>query len=121
MPECKLLMVISKSKVSSGEAYAKLDAEGFSPRENKVISALESNDLCALGASLFNIFERIASDAEAAKRILLDSGAKGALMSGSGPTVFGMFDDENALSTAVKAVKAAGLECAVCEPICGRK
>jgi len=121
MPDCRLLMVISKSKVSSGEAYAKLDAEGFSPRENGVISALESNDLSALGSSLFNIFERIAPEIEATKRILLDCGAKGALMSGSGPTVFGLFDSEAALDAAMKAVKAAGLEYAVCEPICGRK
>ena len=39
------------------------------------------------------------------KNILLRHGALGAMMSGSGPTVFGIFTDENSAKKAAEAIK----------------
>jgi len=120
LPECKILLVFSESRVSSKEAYEKLDAEGFNPRENGVIPALENGDIKVVGNALFNLFERIAPEVENTKSLLKDSGAVGTVMSGSGPTVIGLFDDDFALENAVNILKSLGVGYAVCEPIAGR-
>jgi len=118
LPDCSLLMVISDTHVSAGEAYSKLDAEGFTPRKNTVLDALAEKNIEKIGCRLFNIFERIAPETEPIKAVLYENGALGALMSGSGPTVFGIFNDESKLKKAADAVKAFGLRYAVCHP-CG--
>jgi 4-diphosphocytidyl-2-C-methyl-D-erythritol kinase len=53
------------------------------------VCALLSNDLEPVTISRFPVIRKI-------KELLLGHGAKGALMSGSGPTVFSVFDDESA-------------------------
>ena len=43
------------------------------------------------------------------KYIMLDAGAYGALMTGSGPTVFGLFEDERTASKCLGKIKERGL------------
>ena len=43
------------------------------------------------------------------KQQMMQSGAVNALMSGSGPTVFGIFDDEDKAKKAFEDMKASGL------------
>ena len=40
---------------------------------------------------------------------MLEHGALGAMMSGSGPTVFGIYDDKNKIRTAMSRIKKQGL------------
>ena len=40
---------------------------------------------------------------------MLSNGAVGAMMSGSGPTVFGLFDDEDTAKKAYKAMRSSHL------------
>ena len=48
------------------------------------------------------------------KRTMMDNGAIGSMMSGSGPTVFGIFDSPVAAKQAMKAVRAAKLAKQIC-------
>ncbi len=61
------------------------------------------NDLETVTTSMFPEIEDI-------KRLLLDLGAKGALMSGSGPTVFGLFADIRAAEQAYKSLMSFDLQ-----------
>ena len=89
--------------VSTPAAYKKLDerfgeflARPFSDIQ-RVISAIELDDLNALSMSVFNTFESVILEehpqASLYRANLTDHGALVAMMSGSGPAVFGIFDD----------------------------
>ena len=51
------------------------------------------------------------------KKILLESGAIGALMCGSGPAVFGIFNDEESALLAVSKIKNDGNFAEICTPV----
>ncbi|NTV57500.1 MAG: hypothetical protein HGA74_09465 [Deltaproteobacteria bacterium] len=57
-------------------------------KESLVISQFLENDLESVTSAKFPILDRI-------KKTLLDAGAEGALMTGSGPSVFGVFGSRN--------------------------
>ena len=118
LPACPPLPIVilpSPERVSTPAAYAALDAAygGFVPPSEHadlaaVWAALEKGDADALAASLYNIFEDvilptvpIAADNRAR---LLALGARVALMSGSGPTVFGIFDSTEAADAAAETL-----------------
>ena len=71
--------------------------------------ALARGELAAVAGCLGNVFERVltgeeGADIRAIQAALLDCGALGAAMSGSGPTVFGMFDDPARAHRAAEAL-----------------
>ena len=100
--------------VSTPRAYAMLDdaynsfADYRPASVDNIIGAIGRNDFDALAGSLFNIFEApISNEREAVgeiKRIMLDCGARAAMMSGSGPSVFGMFEKMTDAEAAVRAI-----------------
>ncbi len=66
--------------------------------ENMVeLSSILHNDLESVTIPAFPVIAEI-------KRLLLDSGAAGSLMSGSGPTVFGLFEDESIARRAADSI-----------------
>ena len=69
---------------------------------------------------LFNIFESVVECERPAvtelKRIMTDHGASGAMMSGSGTSVFGIFDCEERAMVARDALIACGADAHVCYP-----
>nr|C6E4K5.1 RecName: Full=4-diphosphocytidyl-2-C-methyl-D-erythritol kinase; Short=CMK; AltName: Full=4-(cytidine-5'-diphospho)-2-C-methyl-D-erythritol kinase [Geobacter sp. M21] len=62
------------------------------------VCALLSNDLEPVTCGRFPLVSEV-------KEVLLAAGARGSLMSGSGSTVFGLFDDENAARTAAAEIE----------------
>lgn len=70
---------------------------------------------------LFNIFEEpvLAERPVAAKikRIMLDSGAKAAMMSGSGPSVYGIFNNTEDAERAADIIKNNGYFAQICRPV----
>ena len=51
------------------------------------------------------------------KRRLMDNGALGAMMSGSGPSVFGIFDTPEAARIAAEAIERMGVKAHICAPV----
>lgn len=96
-----LILVTPQLKVYTKDVYGSLNILPFktvlTKREDNVkilIHALKKGDVDLLGKSLYNSLEDIVSKKyeviSQIKQHLLSWGAKGALMSGSGPTVFGL-------------------------------
>lgn len=85
--------------VSTEYAYGKLDLNNRNGIQmTRLISCMNSKDLNCVGENIENIMEtQIISENKIIKAIkdnMLSSGALGTLMSGSGPTVFGIYEDK---------------------------
>lgn len=110
-----------RESVSTKEAYQKIDGEVFSPlSSDAIVSALASADREAVFSGLFNRFEESVLPtkpiAAKAKQTMLKMGASAAMMSGSGPSVFGIFENEADANAARDAVKALGCFAFVTHP-----
>ena len=85
---------------------------------SSVISELERGEI---PHSVFNSFESVIlpihKSARTAKELLLSCGAKLAMMSGSGPSVFGLFDSPETLQNAYELTKKRGFLAFICYPI----
>ena len=70
---------------------------------------------------LYNVFEAPVLErrpvAREIKKTIIENGAAGAMMSGSGPSVFGLFEDEESAKRAAEAVLQMGYFAAVCRPV----
>lgn len=99
MPVCPVLIVKPSMHVSTKFVYENLDLKTLSshPDIDAIIQAIEAKDLNGVANRLENVLESVTIReypliAEI-KQHMMDNGALGALMSGSGPTVFGLFDN----------------------------
>ncbi len=127
LPDCTLVIAAGGEGVSTPAAYRRLDElynkfENYSPRSLDTLkAALQSGDLTTTAASIFNIFEaptlEVHSAARALKETMLFSGALGAMMSGSGPSVFGIFKDTEAAELACASIRDMGVVPHICRPI----
>ncbi len=110
MPSCHIVIAKPALDVSTAWAYTTLDSAPIEdhPDIDGIKDAIEAHDLSGITARLGNVLEPITSGKytviEEIRQILLANGAMGARMSGSGPTVFGIFDNKD-LSHAENAVK----------------
>ncbi len=84
--------------ISTPQAYADIDSKPLEkhPDNQKMIAAITENDLKGVCSEMVNVFEDVTCkrhpEIEQIKKVMLDCGALGALMSGSGPSVYGVFD-----------------------------
>ena len=106
MPECQILLVKPKFGISTkdvDQAYDSRPAE-VHPDIDAIIAALEAKDLDGICANLGNVLESVSCaeypELETIKDRMRELGAKNALMSGSGPTLFCIFDDRDAAQKA---------------------
>lgn len=117
MPPCHILIAKPAVSVSTKFVYENLDMRTVvaHPPIDDTIRALEKGDLQALAASMGNVLEGVTiphyPEIDAIKKCMLENGALGALMSGSGPTVFGLFEPERKAEAqkALAALKARGI------------
>ena len=132
MPACELVVACGGEGVSTPAAYKALDAlygnfapAAYVPRAEELsalLSALRRGDLTALCESTFNLFEDVVLPerpvAQSIKETLLTLGAITSMMSGSGPSVFGVFPKGNgSAQKACNALMGQGIPAWVCEPI----
>ena len=94
-----ILMVKPFLNISTAAVYEAIDSAEISKRPDTaaMADAIAKNDLREISANLCNVMEsvteRLHPIIRGIKTKMLSDGALGALMSGSGPTVFGIFDD----------------------------
>ncbi|MBE6546770.1 MAG: 4-(cytidine 5'-diphospho)-2-C-methyl-D-erythritol kinase [Ruminococcaceae bacterium] len=130
MPDCHIVCACEGEGVSTPWAYRLLDSlydnfeEGGSYRPvdtDGLKQALTCGTLTEIARSLYNIFEtpilRERPVAAELRSLLLENGAVGAMMSGSGPSVFGLFDSECAAENAAEALRQKGYRPYLCRPI----
>lgn len=92
--------------ISTAYAYSKIDLNSSRYDINALINAMEREDLLNVAANLKNRMEvAILKEypiIQEIKTSMIKNGALGSLMSGSGPTVFGLFDDYDKMEFANK-------------------
>ncbi|MCR4691944.1 MAG: 4-(cytidine 5'-diphospho)-2-C-methyl-D-erythritol kinase [Lachnospiraceae bacterium] len=128
IPDCFILLAKPREGVSTGGVYKALDAlSGYPHPDTKgVLNALETGDLAGITDRLCNVLENVTAAANPGigklKEQMLEYGAMGSLMSGSGPTVFGIFAQEEAAKAAAEKLNAEGFdgECFVTRPVTAR-
>lgn len=113
VPQFWLVLACPHGEIDSAWAYSQWDSgcRGNGPDLAGCVGALARSDLAALGECIGNVFEKPASHRVPIvlrlKNTLLDMGALGASLSGSGPTVFGIFQTENEAKSAATAISEA--------------
>ncbi len=118
-PDYTVLIAKTDERMSTAEAFARLDDlyGDFSARPESVgaqcvIDALSCGDVTRLAKSVYNIFESavfpIRPQARELKQKLLHAGALCALMSGSGPSVFGIFLSDIRAEICASAMRKQG-------------
>lgn len=102
VPDCHVLLVKPNIDISTKWVYQTLRWNTLTshPDTKKMLSALEAQSLSEVSATMENVLETVTIPAypviSSIKEKLLSLGAINAMMSGSGPTVFGLFPDQTA-------------------------
>jgi len=115
MPKCQILIAKPPISVSTKMVYEKLDSCEIKehPDIDGILDGLKNQDLEQVAASLGNVLEKVTVEAYPViaqiKECMMEAGALGAMMSGSGPTVFGIFRDRRTAKEAFTKVKAQNL------------
>lgn len=102
-PTCWVILAKPKIGVSTAEIYGGLKVDQIEhPNTAQMIEAIENNDYPLLCASLGNVLESVTfelyPEVVTIKEQMQRFGADAVLMSGSGPTVFGLVDNEARVS-----------------------
>ena len=115
MVRCPILIAKPSISVSTKFVYQnlKLDENTVHPDIDKLVEDIKKKDLGKIASDMGNVLETVTIPnypviAEIKER-MLQSGAVNSMMSGSGPTVFGIFDDEETARKAYADMKSAGL------------
>lgn len=110
MPTCHLVIAKPAIDVSTGWVYKELDSrEGIKhPDIDGIKAAIEEGNLNKMCALIGNVLEEVTAskykEVGQLEEILRKEGAVGAFMTGSGPTVFGVFDKKDAAEAGYRAV-----------------
>jgi 4-diphosphocytidyl-2-C-methyl-D-erythritol kinase len=115
MVKCPVLIAKPQISVSTKFVYEnlKLDKRTVHPDIDMLMADIKAKDLNRIAADMGNVLETVTIPhypviAEI-KAHMMEHGAVGAMMSGSGPTVFGLFAEEDVAAEAYEQMKASGL------------
>lgn len=111
MPHCSLVIAKPKIHVSTKFVYGNLKANELKehPDIDGQVQALREGSLEQLVTKMGNVLETVTVPAypviDEIKKTMLKNDAMGAMMSGSGPTVFGLFEDRQSARRAAQKIK----------------
>lgn len=117
MPKCYILIAKPGISVSTKFVYENLHANDLKPEQHPdvdaMIRAMEKKDLGLLASRMGNVLETVTVPAypviDEIKRFMVEHGALGAMMSGSGPTVFGIYDTRGKARQAYRELRSRKL------------
>lgn len=112
-PKQHLIVITPNARVSTAKAYSSLNAGSLTTSDSlSILSSSLADEFSADSRQwpLRNDFERvifeIEPEIERAKIALLEAGARGALLAGSGSSAFGVFEDEAARDRALENLRS---------------
>ena len=112
LPRTDAVICMPHFTCSTPELFARLDTlrTRCRPDTDGLVAALRAGDVAGVARRMYNVFEdaldrRAAQAVGEIKRCLLDNGALGAVMSGSGSAVYGLFPNRETASAAADAAK----------------
>ena len=114
-PQCHVIIAKPPISVSTAYVYGHIRPDEITKRPDieQMTLAIKEQDLNKLSDLLYNVMEEVTVSEypviEKLKSIMLEKGALNSIMSGSGPTVFGLFDDREKAQAAMKALDSKEL------------
>lgn len=115
MPDCMILIAKPPIDVPTKFVYGNLRANELEthPDIDAMIQDLQGKNLEHMCQIMGNVLETVTIPAypviDEIKKLMIESGAVGTMMSGSGPTVFGIFTDQESAKRAEVAMRDSGL------------
>ena len=100
LPDCGIVICKPDFSISTPELFRKLDSVKLRchPDTVGICAALEAGDLGGVARRMYNVFEDVPDRRHVAiaeiKSAMLDHGALGSVMTGTGSAVFGIFDND---------------------------
>ena len=123
LPACWFVLCKPEFGIPTPELFARVDGGELihRPDTEGMLRALEQQDLEGVAARLFNVFEAVLPqqyhEVFAIKTKLLELGAMNAAMSGSGPTVFAIFDRQEKAEQAYEVLHAQYPQTYLAQPV----
>lgn len=112
LPHCWVVACKPDFPVSTPELFARIDSCRIRrrPDADGLMAALEQGDLMEVARRMYNVFEDVLPERQLArvadiKNTLIQQGALGANMSGTGPTAFGLFSSQSQARAAYDVLK----------------
>ena len=115
MPRCQIVVAKPPVSVSTKMVYEKIDSRRIveHPDIDGIIEGLKEGDVTKIASRMGNVLEQVTVEEypviDKIKKLMNEGGAKGAMMSGSGPTVFGIFTQKSLAKKAALKIRQAGL------------
>ncbi len=122
LADCAIVICKPAFAMSTPELFVRADSRKsrLRPDTAGLVDALEAGDIPGVARRMYNVFEDVLDRRQSAipaiKASLMDMGATGAVMTGSGSAVFGLFTDEHAAQAAYTALSARYRECCLTRP-----
>ena len=124
LPRCWVVACKPDFPISTPELFAQADRVKLRRRPDTagLVAALEAGDLGGVARRMYNVFEdvlpaRLYTRVAEIKNDLIQCGALGANMSGSGPTAFGLFDRLEAAQEARACLAQRYRDTFLCETV----
>lgn len=124
LPRCWVVACKPDFPISTPELFAQADRVKLRRRPDTagLVAALEAGDLGGVARRMYNVFEdvmprRLYVRVAEIKNELIQRGALGANMSGSGPTAFGLFDRREAAEEALAVLRERYRDTFLCETV----
>jgi len=117
LPDCNITICKPSFSISTPELFKKLDSIDVRcrPDTNGIIDCLENQDLMGICRRMYNVFEDIPDrrmkEIRSIRNSMLDHGALGSIMTGSGSAVFGIFNNVDDASKACSALSNSRNTC----------
>ena len=123
MPKCTIILVKPSFSISTKTVYEKIDSctDFKRPETQNLIKGLREGSLDTIVSSMGNVLEEVSITEhpilQNLKNELMELGAIGAQMSGSGPTVFGIFDSYDTAREAKNKLWGKYKTVYICTPV----
>ena len=123
LPPCHIVICKPPFSISTPQLFGRVNVRKIVRRPDTagVAAALEAGDLAGVARRMYNVFEDVLEprrlvEINEIKSVLIDCGALGASMSGSGPSVFGLFEDEARARDACGRLRESYRDVFLCAP-----
>lgn len=112
MPDCAFVIIKPQFSIKTPELFSRIDSIKLKARPDTdgLITAIEKGSVIEISRRVFDVFEaalpqKYRDTTDRAKLELIDSGALGASMTGTGSAVFGIYDDERIAAKALDKLR----------------
>ena len=128
LPSCHIVICKPPFSVSTPQLVGRVNVRKIihRPDTDGVLNALNAGDLPGVARRMYNVFEDVLEprrygEISSIKAVLIDCGALGASMSGSGPSVFGLFERETDARSACACLRESYRDVFLCAPAASEK